>query len=95
MRPMGEVSVALLQSVAALYTPDRGGTMEELAKHSGVAQSAARRALDNLKRAEKVRIVRERKVPARNKPVAEYGPVTAQAVDGDALQRVCSLWVQR
>lgn len=97
MRPMDEVSLALLAAARKLVTPDRAPTMSELAAAAGVAQGVARYTVQNLKRAGTLCIVRERKVERRNRPVAEYAPTTSGAVcDTRAeLRNVLSLWVQR
>jgi hypothetical protein len=99
VRPLGEVSQALLSAAAALYTPERAGTLAEIAAKAGVAAGAARTAVANLAKSEKLRIVRERKVEHRNRPVAEYAPAAvqpkAEAESVNELQRACALWVQR
>lgn len=100
MRPTGEVSAALLQAARDLWTPEKAGTLAELAERAGVAKQAARWAIKNMVTWEKLCIVRERKIEARNKPVAEYAPpdlvakAERQAWD-DGLSRACSMWVQR
>lgn len=97
MRPMGEVSLALLAAARKLCTPDRAATLAELAAASGVALGAARTTVVRLRRTGKLHIVRERKVTYRNRPVAEYAPTTSGVVcDTRAeLRDVLSLWVQR
>lgn len=79
MRPMDEVSRALLFAACALLRPERAATLAELAEHAGVGKDVARRRLDYLRRAEHLCIVRERRVPYRNRPVAEYSPAPASA----------------
>lgn len=97
MRPMGEVSLALLEAARKLVTPDRAPTLAELAAAANVGTAAARSAVRDLKRFGKLCIVRERKVEHRNRPAAEYAPTTSGAVyDTRAeLRDVLSLWVQR
>lgn len=73
MRPTGEIRQALLNAALALTTPDRSPTLLELAHHSQVGFMAARRTVDNMRRAGQLQIVRTRKVDYRNRPVAEYG----------------------
>ena len=74
MRPAGEVRQALFDAAVALTTPDRSPTMLELALHAQVGYVAARRTIDNMRRAGILVPVRERKVEYRNRPVAEYCP---------------------
>lgn len=74
MRPAGEVRQALLNAALALATPERAPTLRELAIHSQVGFDAARDTLKNMCRANVLRVVRTRRVPYRNKPVAEYAP---------------------
>lgn len=74
MRPAGEVRQALFDAALALTTPERSPTMLELAHHAQVGLVAARRTIDNMRRAGILVAVRERKVDYRNRPVAEYCP---------------------
>lgn len=74
MRPAGEIRQALLESAFALATPDRAPTMLELAHHAQVGYEAARRTVDNMRRAGTLALVRQRAVPYRSRPVAEYCP---------------------
>lgn len=72
MRPAGEVRLALLKAARELTTPERSPTLHELACHSQVGFLAARRTVDNMRRAGVLRVVRTRKVDYRTRPVAEY-----------------------
>lgn len=74
MRPAGEVRQALLQAAEDLTTQERSPTLLELAAKSQVGFMAARRTVDNMRRAGALAIVRTRKVDYRNRPVAEYSP---------------------
>lgn len=76
MRPLGEISLTLLGAMQELRTPERGPTLQELALHTQVGLGAADSTVKNLRRAGHVRIVRTRRVDYRNKPVAEYEPVS-------------------
>jgi hypothetical protein len=74
MRPVGDVSAALVAAARELHNPERSATLAELAAKASVGRGAARRAVDNLCRAGKLHIVRRRSVAYRNRPVAEYEP---------------------
>lgn len=92
---------ALLQACQALATPDRAPTLRELAAQACVGLLAAERTLDNMRRAGLVRAARMRRVPYRNRPVAEYEPVPQHQRQlpgsaGEGLQglaRVLTAWV--
>ena len=74
MRPAGDSRLALLKAAADLTTVTRSPTMRELIARSCVGREAARKTVDNMKRAGLLVIVRQRKVDYRNRPVAEYAP---------------------
>jgi len=74
MRPAGEVRQALFDAALALTTPERSPTMLELAHYAQVGYVAARRTVDNMRRAGDLVPVRWRKVDYCNRPVAEYCP---------------------
>lgn len=75
MRPAGEVRQALLRAAEALVQPDRGPTLQELAAQACVGMVAARRTVGNMTRAGQLRkLPQGRRVPYRNRPVAEYVP---------------------
>lgn len=76
-RPRGEVHLALLRAVQELATPERGVTVREAAAHACVGLVAARSTMRNLKRYGVLEIARTRRVPYRNRPVAEYAPPSA------------------
>lgn len=83
MRPMGEISLALLGAMVELRTPERGPTVQELALHTQVGIDAATNTVKNLRRHGHVRIVRTRRVDYRNRPVAEFEPTdVGQQPDG-------------
>lgn len=95
MRPAGEVSLALLQAVERLWTPERGPTMDEVAAASGVAKEVASRTIKNMRRYGRLAICGERKVPRRNRKAAEYAlPHQFQAADsaGFGLSQALQLW---
>jgi hypothetical protein len=83
MRPAGEIRQALIQAahdvVAELGMPNRGATLAELADRSCVGRDAARRCIDNMRRSGALKIVAERRVDYRNRPVAEYVPASDDA----------------
>lgn len=74
MRPAGDSRLALLKAAADLTTATRSPTMRELVTRSCVGREAARKTVDNMKRAGLLVIVRTRRVEYRNRPVAEYAP---------------------
>lgn len=77
MRPAGEVRQALLDAALALTTPERSPTLVEMATYAQVGFLAARRTVDNMRRAGVLVIVRPRRVSYRNRPVAEYSTSNA------------------
>ena len=87
MRPRGEISKAILASVEALATHDRGPTVAEIAAHALVGRAAALMTLKNLKRHGHLRIARTRRVDYRTRPVAEYDlPEPAEPAPNVGLQ---------
>lgn len=82
MRPAGEVRQALLSAAAELSTPDRAPTLAELAERVGqtmpIGGEVVRKTVHNMTYHGKLRIVRTRRVPYRNRPVAEYAPADPQ-----------------
>lgn len=72
MRPSGEVRQALLSAAVALTTPEQAPTLAELAAKSQVGLDAALITVKNMVRSGALVIVRTRRVPYRNRPVAEY-----------------------
>lgn len=89
-RPQGEISQAMLQAVQALATDSKGATLREAAAYARVSLRPARQTLGNLRRAGAVVIARTRRVPYRNRPVAEYalppdGPDAVPTTSGIGL----------
>jgi DNA-binding IclR family transcriptional regulator len=81
MRPAGEIRIALLDAV----TDAPGSTLQELALRAQVAVDAARRTLDNLRRAGVVMRGEDRAVAYRNKPVATYMPHAKAVAANDSI----------
>lgn len=100
MRPAGEIRQALLRAacqLSAAHPDGRGPTLQEIATTAQVGTAAARRTVDNMTRAGDLRCISaRRKVPYRNRPVAEYRPVEepqTSAPDGtQVLGDVLSVW---
>lgn len=95
MRPPGEVRQALLDAALALTTPERSPTLLELATKSQVGFMAARRTVDNMRRAGVLVVVRTRRVDYRNRPVAEYCPpnrAEALGVERIPLRDMFATW---
>lgn len=102
MRPAGEIRMALLQAAADMAHiadgRERGPTMQELAARAQVGVKAACTTVKNMTRSGALRVVDKRKVPHRNKPVAEYALPRAETPPDDEyvdVARVFNLWVQR
>ena len=74
MRPASEIRQALF-SAAKHYSALGGASLADLAARACVGREAARRCVDNMRRAGDLRIVGERKVAYRNRPVKVYAPV--------------------
>jgi hypothetical protein len=98
-RPRSEVRDALLRAARELASSTSFPCLRELASHARVGLPAARRALDNMRRAGELVIVRARKVSWRNRPIPEWAPPdlapapTSAATDhGLGLQVVLSGW---
>jgi len=99
------VSQLILSAIPELKTDEVAPSVRDLELHlSGplgvkLGAKTVEDTVKNLKRRNALRIVRTRKVPYRNKPVAEYDvvPHQAQASEAadDGLARVLSAWVQR
>ena len=90
MRPAGEVRLALIRAAHELYSNGKGATLAELTRQACVSRDAARDLIPKMKRSGALRIVGERRVDYRNRPVAEYAPVIA-ATDALSLQPWSSL----
>lgn len=78
MRPAGEVHLALLQDAHAIRaeraSTGQGATLLELVHRSQVGYKVARALVPKLSARGQLTKVGERKVPYRNRPVAEYVP---------------------
>lgn len=97
MRPHSEVRQALLGAVQVLATPTQAPTLAEMAAHAQVGREHARRMVDNLKRHGALQIARTRRVPYRNRPVAEYELAAVQAANDEGagfvdLGRLLNVW---
>ena len=95
MRPAGEIRQALFEAAVAMTTPDRSPTLLELAHRAQVGYVAARRTVDNMRRAGVLVPVRQRAVDYRAKPVMEYCPrkrVEQVVRKPCALREVISAW---
>ncbi|MNL62046.1 hypothetical protein D3C87_1860280 [compost metagenome] len=75
----------LLKAAEALTTKDKSPTLLEMACHAKVGFMDARRTVSNMNRARVLVVVRTRKVPYRNRPVAEYAP--RQQTEALGIQR--------
>lgn len=95
MRALGDVSQAVLTAARELFTPHRAPTLAELQQRACVSTRAARATIQNLTRSGHLKIVREREVDYRNRPVCEYAPAEAPTPADDALSRVMSHWTNR
>ena len=95
MRPAGDVRRALLFVACARFRPERGATQRELAEAAQVSYGTARDMVHWLHRSGVLRIVRTRRVPYRNRPVAEYAPAgTGTAAAPCALTALMQAWAQ-
>lgn len=78
MRPAGEINLAILQAAHTIRREraesGQGPTLAELVVRAQVGYAAARATVQNLRRAGKLEVIGTRKVPNRNRPVAEYAP---------------------
>ena len=89
MRPAGEIRQALMKAVHELATDDRGATLVEIAERACVGRDAARTHIPKLKSRGHLRIVRERRVAYRNRPVAEYAIAHAGQLPGSMVLANC------
>lgn len=99
MRPPGEIRQALFRAaseLSATLPANRGATFQEIATKAQVGGRAALHTVRNMARAGQLCISARRKVPYRNRPVAEYRPVEepqTSAPDGtQVLGDVLSVW---
>lgn len=92
MRPAGEIRVAILKAAERLVRVEqvdgvqvrRGPTLRELAHDACVGVAAARRTVDNMRRAGDLAPVGQRRVDYRNRPVVEYAPAMPAASSNEA-----------
>jgi hypothetical protein len=75
MRPMNHAALALLQAANRLSAAGRGVTLAEMRQDAKVSEHTARMFVPSLARRGHLKIIGERKVTYRNRPVAEYMPV--------------------
>jgi hypothetical protein len=100
MRPAGAIRQALLQAAADLaHFQDgcaHGPTLQELAARAQVGARSALSTVKNMTRSGALSVVAERKVPYRNRPVAEYAPAVAPVKDEGYIDMasVFSMWAQ-
>lgn len=101
-RPAGEVRQALLQAVEALVeelraagSPFQGPTLQEIMMRARIGRQDARVCVPHCKRSGALRIVGQRRVDYRNRPVAEYalgsgrtGMTEAQAASAADIARL-------
>lgn len=97
MRPAGEIRQALQAAASEMATIDGGGqehgpTFQELAARAKVGAAAALVTVKNMTRAGALRVVNQRKVPYRNKPVAEYAPAKRENPEDEACIDVASVF---
>lgn len=99
MRPAGEIRHALLracESLAARAAAGRGPTLREMAAEARVGLEAARRTVENMTRYGVLVVPRTRRVPYRNRPVAEYVPAAmaaqASAANDAGMAQLLRAW---
>lgn len=96
---MGEVAKALLKTACELSAAGRRVTLAEMAAGACVGKKVARTTVSSLKKRGHLKIVGERRVDFRNRPVAEYAPaaLVAEGVSGEGwadLSRCVSAWAK-
>lgn len=99
MRPLSDVAKALLSAACELSAAGRRVTLAEMASAACVGQKAARHTVANLHRRGHLKIVGERRVAYRNRPVAEYMaapevPDVVACTGVAELGRVMSAWAR-
>lgn len=100
MRPVGEISLAIMRAASELAHVDADGaahgpTLRELAHKACVGMRAARMSVDTLRRGGKLAPVAQRRVAYRNRPVAEYAPADTQHADETIdVASVFAVWAQ-
>lgn len=102
MRPLGEVAQALLATANRLSAAGRSVTLAEMAEAASVGKAAANVAVKSLRKRGQLRIVGQRRVSYRNRPVAEYAPATPPEPDavigGTGMAELCqcmSAWARQ
>lgn len=93
-RPLEEKTTAVLEALEAFLTEGAHPTLRELAHRALVSTRDARWSLSSQVRAGRVQITGRRRVPYRNKPVAEYGLTMPRSSEAPvaALAAVLSCW---
>lgn len=101
MRPAGQISLAIMRAAEDLAgTVDgcpRGPTLRELAAKANVGSTAALYAVKTLAKSGALRPIARRKVPYRNKPVAEYAPAPKERPEDDdhiAVVDIFAIWAR-
>ncbi|MDD2728307.1 hypothetical protein [Malikia sp.] len=96
MRPASEVRTALLQAVRHCHGLGQSPTLLELAHQAQVGVAAATHTVKNLRRAGLLQICGTRRVAYRNRPVAEYAPVSQpiELAAVHSLQSTLHSWVK-
>lgn len=88
--------LALVDAAKALATPERGATMRELAHGACVGSAVARYMVAGMAKSGALVIVRTRRVPYRNRPVAEYALPSPNEPDllptGNELSAAMAAW---
>lgn len=99
MRPAGEIRQALLQACESLLAQSQDGrapTLREMAAEARVGLEAARRTVENMTRYGVLVVPRTRRVPYRNRPVAEYVPAAmagqASAANDAGMAQLLRAW---
>jgi hypothetical protein len=101
-RPAGEVRQALLRAVEDLVlelraagSPFQGPTLQEIMMRACIGRKDARVCITHCKRSGALRIVGQRRVAYRNRPVSEYAPgsgrtgmTEAQAANAEDVARL-------
>jgi hypothetical protein len=101
MRPAGEIRQALQRAATRAHRRhcrQKGGHVAGAGGRAQVGVGGAPHTVDNMTRAGQLRCISgRRKVPYRNRPVAEYRPVEepqTSASDGPALDDVLAAWAR-
>ncbi len=90
--PAPSIRQALLAAAADLAACGQGATLREMAACAQVQPHQARWAVRDLRRGGHLRIVGERRVAWRNRPVAEYLPAALAGGPASDLMAVISRW---